>query len=219
STSDVSRYNFDSEDMDVSVHIEQSEQDESNNAMDFGIEQAILKQEKESIVTSSNNLSIRPKKSADLCGRKTKRSLLSTNNVPSVEDDIEIIGSKRAPLFSEEKTAHMIALGIPPLTKTEEKILCTQLTQHSQANQWSFLDAEIFAKQFACDTVRDNYNNEMQHIQQEWFYDFLLKYPLVVGKFKYWFERMKPMYPTNGNSIEIKLWHLRLIAQAPIVEH
>ncbi|CAF1321306.1 unnamed protein product [Didymodactylos carnosus] len=237
--SNVNHYDFDAEeasdsnddqlveDMDQSqtddIHIVQTEYDDSDNAMDFGIEQISIKQERKTMPSSSNDLSKKPlvvpqqqTKSTDRNPRSTARSSIQFLTNGQNDDEIEIIGGKKAPLQSEEKTMHMIGLGVPPLTKTEEKLLCTQLTQHPQSSRWTFLDAELFAKKFACEAVKDNFNHDMEYISREWFYDFLMKNPPVVSTFKRWFERMKPIYPANGNSIEIKLWHLSVIARAPI---
>ena len=53
----------------------------------------------------------------------------------------------------------------------------------------------------------------MDTIAPEYFYDFLLRHPRVAIRFDRWFMRCKPLPPTTGCPIDIKVWTLAMMVR------
>jgi hypothetical protein len=110
-----------------------------------------------------------------------------------------------------------IRLGLPPLTRTEEKSLANELITRLPADA-SLTMAEQMARRRACEIVRDNYSHQLSsfNITSEWFYDFLLRNPCIPIHFQSWFSSMKATIPSSDLLIDIKMWELGLITRSII---
>ena len=89
---------------------------------------------------------------------------------------------------SMPKVPESIRLGIPPLTRTEEKSLAQELITQLPADA-SLSMGEQWAHRRACEIVRDNISHHItpMNITIEWFCDFLLRHPRVPIHFQSWF--------------------------------
>jgi hypothetical protein len=110
-----------------------------------------------------------------------------------------------------------IVLGLPPLTRTEEKSLACELIAQLPINS-SFAAGEKWAQQRACEIIRDNYSHTIMPIQisNEWFYDFLLRNPRLPIHFRGWFAMSDSSLPSSEHLIDIKMWELKLIAHSAV---
>ena len=135
----------------------------------------------------------------------------STNN--------ESIGSNESDNTSSSmsipKITESIRLGLPPLTRTEEKSLANELITQLPADA-SITMAEQLARRRAADIVMDNYSQQLSstNISSEWFYDFLLRNPRIPIHFQTWFSSVKPTMPSSDLLIDIKLWELGLVTRS-----
>jgi len=108
-------------------------------------------------------------------------------------------------------------LGLPPLTRTEEKSLANELIIQLPADA-SFSLAEQIARRRACEIVMDNYSHRLlpTNVASEWFYDFLLRNPRLPIHFQSWFSSVKPTIPSSDQIIDIKIWQLGLVTRSII---
>ena len=53
----------------------------------------------------------------------------------------------------------------------------------------------------------------MKTIAHEYFYDFLLRHPRIAMHFSHWFMKCKPMPPTTGDPIDMKVWTLGMMVR------
>jgi hypothetical protein len=106
-------------------------------------------------------------------------------------------------------------LGLPPLTRTEEKSLIQELIKYIPP-ETTFITAEQWTRSRACEIVRDNYLQQLQpnQIVQEWFYDFLLRHPPVLLHFQHWFSSVPSQWPDTDQLLQIKIWQLGLVTRA-----
>ena len=113
------------------------------------------------------------------------------------------------------RMAESTRLGVPPLTRTEEKALAQELISKLPADA-SFNMGEQWARRRACEIVHDNYSQRYfpNHISSEWFYDYLLRNPRVPIHFQSWFSAVKGNLPTSDHLIEIKVWELGLVTRS-----
>jgi hypothetical protein len=113
------------------------------------------------------------------------------------------------------KVTESIRLGLPPLTRTEEKSLANELITQLPADA-SITIAEQMARRRACEIVMDNYSHHLSsiNITSEWFFDFLLRNPRIPIHFQSWFSSMKATMPSSDLLIDIKLWELGLITRS-----
>lgn len=141
------------------------------------------------------------------------KRLDSTNN-----DSVTSNESENTSLnISIPKVTESIRLGLPPLTRTEEKSLANELIIQLPTDA-SLSMAEHLARRRACDIVMDNYSQNLPsiNITFEWFYDFLLRNPRVPIHFQSWFSSIKPTMPSTDLLIDIKIWELGLITRSII---
>ncbi|CAF4962768.1 unnamed protein product, partial [Rotaria sp. Silwood1] len=143
---------------------------------------------------------------------KTKR-LDSTNNNSILSNELDN-SSLNIPI---PKVMESIRLGIPPLTRTEEKSLANELITQLPADA-SLTIAEQMARRRACEIVMDNYSHQFSPINMasEWFYDFLLRNPRVPIHFQSWFSSIKVTLPSSDQLIDIKIWELGLVTRSII---
>jgi len=140
----------------------------------------------------------------------TKR-LDSTNTESTLSNE-----SESSPLsISIPKINESLRLGIPPLTRTEEKSLANELMNQLPTDV-SFIIAEQMARRRVCEIVFDNYSHKLLsiNISSEWFYDFLLRNPRVPIHFQSWFSSVKSTLPASDQLIDIKIWELGLITRS-----
>ena len=64
----------------------------------------------------------------------------------------------------------MLHVGLPTLTKEEEKQITHSLINHSKTDQLTFHEAQSFACQLVFDIIKENFHFEMSCVQIEWFY-------------------------------------------------
>lgn len=119
--------------------------------------------------------------------------------------------------ISPLKIPESVRLGIPPLTRTEEKSLAQELITQLPADA-SLVIGEQMARRRACEIVHDNYSHPMtpMNISADWFYDFLLRNPRVPIHFQSWFANVKSTMPVSDQLIEIKMWELKLVTRSVI---
>lgn len=108
-----------------------------------------------------------------------------------------------------------IRIGIPPLTRTEEKSLANEMIMQLPSDVTSSM-AEQWTHHRACEIVFDNYSQRLlsNQISPEWFYDFLLRNPRVPMHFHVWFSSFPSHLPTTDQLLEIKKWELGLISRS-----
>jgi len=141
------------------------------------------------------------------------KRLDSTNNDSVISNESEMTSLN----ISIPKVTESIRLGLPPLTRTEEKSLANELITQLPADA-SLSMAEQMARRRACDIVMDNYSHHLPsiNITSEWFYDFLLRNPRVPIHFQSWFSSVKPIMPSSDLLMDIKIWELGLITRSII---
>lgn len=110
-----------------------------------------------------------------------------------------------------------IRLGIPPLTRTEEKSLAHDLITQLPADA-SLTMGEQWARRRASEIVQDNYAHIIMptNISTEWFYDFLLRNPRIPIHFQSWFSNVKSTMPISDQLLDIKMWELKLVTRSII---
>lgn len=107
--------------------------------------------------------------------------------------------------------------GIPPLTRTEEKSLASELIRQLPSDA-SCAVGEQLARRRACEIVFDNYSQRLSSssISSDWFYDFLLRNPRVPIHFQCWFSATKPTLPLSDQLVDIKVWQLGLVTRSSV---
>ncbi|CAF0987248.1 unnamed protein product [Rotaria sordida] len=143
----------------------------------------------------------------------TKR-LDSTNTESVISNESESSSSLN---ISIPKIIESIRLGLPPLTRTEEKSLANELITQLSVDG-SFIAGEQMARRRACEIVFDNYSHKLltENISTEWFYDFLLRNPRIPIHFQSWFSSVKSTLPLSDQLIDIKVWELGLVTRSII---
>ncbi|CAF1158931.1 unnamed protein product [Rotaria sp. Silwood1] len=143
----------------------------------------------------------------------TKR--LDSTNTESVISNESESSSSSSINISIPKIMESIRLGIPPLTRTEEKSLTNELILQLPADA-SFTTGEQMARRRACEIVFDNYSHKfsLENISIEWFYDFLLRNPRIPIHFQSWFSSIKSILPLSDQLIDIKIWELGLVTRS-----
>ncbi len=142
--------------------------------------------------------------------RATKRlDSTNTESVISNESESSIINT------SIPKITESIRLGIPPLTRTEEKSLANELITQLPTDA-SFITGEQMARRRVCEILYDNYSQKLSfgNISSEWFYDFLLRNPRIPIHFQSWFSSVKSTLPLSDQLIDIKIWELGLVTRS-----
>ncbi|CAF1169184.1 unnamed protein product [Rotaria sordida] len=141
---------------------------------------------------------------------KTKR-LDSPNNNSILSNELENSSLN----ISIPKVTESIRLGLPLLTRTEEKSLANELIVQLPADA-SLTIAEQMARRRACEIVMDNYSHQLSpiNITSEWFYDFLLRNPRVPIHFQSWFSSTKATLPSSDQLIDVKIWELGLVTRS-----
>lgn len=116
------------------------------------------------------------------------------------------------------KISESLRLGIPPLTRTEEKSLANELISQLPRDI-SFTIGEQIARRRVCEIVYDNYSNRILpcNISSEWFYDFLLHNPRIPIHFQSWFSSIKSTLPLSDQPIDIKIWELGLVTRSVLL--
>lgn len=119
--------------------------------------------------------------------------------------------------LSLSKVNESIRLGIPPLTRTEEKSIANELILQLPADA-SFSIGEQLARRRASEIISDNYAQQIPtiSIHSEWFYDFLLRNPRIPIHFQTWFASIKSTMPSTDQLIDIKTWELGLITRSVV---
>jgi len=141
------------------------------------------------------------------------KRLDSTNNDSVISNESENTSLN----ISIPKVTESIRLGLPPLTRTEEKSLANELITQLPADA-SLAMAEHMARRRACEIVMDNYSQQLSsiNITSEWFYDFLLRNPRIPIHFQTWFSSIKATIPSSDLLIDIKMWELGLVTRSII---
>jgi hypothetical protein len=113
------------------------------------------------------------------------------------------------------KITESIRLGIPPLTRTEEKSLANELITQLPTDA-SFITGEQMTRRRVCEILYDNYSQKVsfENISSEWFYDFLLRNPRIPIHFQSWFSSVKSTLPLSDQLIDIKIWELGLVTRS-----
>ncbi|CAF3466320.1 unnamed protein product [Rotaria socialis] len=144
------------------------------------------------------------------------KRLDSTNTESVISNESESSSTSSSLLnTSIPKIIESIRLGIPPLTRTEEKSVANELISQLSTDI-SFTIGEHMARRRACEIVFDNYSHRIlcENIATEWFYDFLLRNPRVPIHFQTWFSSVKSTLPSSDQLIEIKIWELGLVTRS-----
>jgi len=102
----------------------------------------------------------------------------------------------------------LLHVGLPTLTKNEEKQIVNSLLDHDQL---TFNGAQSFACQLVVDIIKENFHYDMSCVQIEWFYDFLLSHPEIVSKYSHWFN--EDIKPVIDDSIYFKQCQLKNMIQ------
>lgn len=113
------------------------------------------------------------------------------------------------------KVTESIRLGLPPLTRTEEKSLAHELIAQLPIDV-SVVTGEQWARRRASEIVLDNYAHHISpiNIHSEWFYDFLLRHPRVPIHFQLWFSSVNSALPASDRLNDIKMWELSLVTRS-----
>ena len=128
----------------------------------------------------------------------------STNTESSLSIDSSMI-----------RVSDSIRIGLPPLTRTEEKSLANEMIMQLPGDV-SFSMAEQWIHHRVGEIVHDNYSQRIlsNQINTEWFYDYLLRNPRVPVHFHHWFSSFPTALPVNDQLLEIKKWELGLISRS-----
>ena len=101
------------------------------------------------------------------------------------------------------------------MTLYEEICLVNQLIQHRSGASLTLMDAQLYVEQYVIRIALRNFCHKMLHVQSDYFYDFLLKYPQIILKHRQWFQDFQPtLMPTNTDRIHLKKWQLATILHA-----
>ena len=142
-------------------------------------------------------------------GRTPRLDSTNTESIASNESDFSPF------INAHPRAAESARVGLPTLTRTEEKALAQELISQLPADA-SFNIGEQWARRRACEIVHDNYSQRLlpTQIVLEWFYDYLLRNPRVPIHFQSWFSGIKNILPTSDHLLEIKVWELGLVTRS-----
>ncbi|CAF0814428.1 unnamed protein product, partial [Didymodactylos carnosus] len=140
---------------------------------------------------------------------------------PVVTSPTHLQPSVTSSTINEQPSMSSIVLlsqtALPVLTNYEQKQIVEGIINHRRGKQLTFEEAQAYALEKAIEIVLENHHYRMPYIQHEWFYDFCLKYPQIIFKYRSWFEHVKvDTVPLSGNVIEMKRWQLACILNAQI---
>ncbi|CAF1107258.1 unnamed protein product [Adineta steineri] len=122
---------------------------------------------------------------------QTRKTLSPSADKTSNRSSVKRQKTKLMPTSSPPTLLHV---GLPTLTKREEKRLVTDLLNHSKNEELTLNEALSFTCQLVTNIVKENSHYDMSCVQIEWFYDFLQKYPDIIFKYSHWFnEDIKPI--------------------------
>lgn len=127
---------------------------------------------------------------------------------PTSTNDVEYMGLKTN--FHPLNIVDSVDKKVPPLTEFEEEYLSTSLIQNLSMT-CSMVDAQLYLHKEAIRLVQKNYRMKMESISSEYFFDFLLRHPHVPLHFQHWFNRCKPIIPTTGCPIDMKIWTISMM--------
>ncbi|CAF5024714.1 unnamed protein product, partial [Rotaria sp. Silwood1] len=109
----------------------------------------------------------------------------------------------------------LIFVGIPSLTLYEEIRLVNELINHRLNTLLTLTDAQLHVEQYVINIGLMNYHHRMLFVQNDFFYDFLLKYPQIILKHRQWFKDFKQtLMPINSDKIDLKKWQLATLLHA-----
>jgi len=101
------------------------------------------------------------------------------------------------------------------LTIYEELRLVNELLNHELGLLLTLSDAQCYYEEYVMNIALTNYHHRMLFVQIEYFYDFLLKYPQILLRYRHWFKNHKPtLMPTNQDRIKLKKWQLATLVHA-----
>ncbi|CAF2693171.1 unnamed protein product [Rotaria sp. Silwood2] len=110
---------------------------------------------------------------------------------------------------------YFIIVGIPSLTLYEEIRLVNELINHRLNTLLTLTDAQLHVEQYVINIGLMNYHHRMLFVQNDFFYDFLLKYPQIILKHRQWFKDFKQtLMPINSDKIDLKKWQLATLLHA-----
>lgn len=139
----------------------------------------------------------------------------STSSILNQPIDVEYVGSTAT--INTIPVNDSLAKHIPPLTDFEEDYIAMQMIQNCPQRS-SIIDAQLYLHRLAITVVQKNYRIKMDTINQDYFYDFLLRHPNVPLHFKHWFSHCKPTPPDTGSHIDTKIWTLSMMIRGTTLQ-
>ncbi|CAF1472383.1 unnamed protein product [Rotaria sp. Silwood1] len=148
---------------------------------------------------------------------QSKSFLIPTEN--ELDNDIVIVkfstSTSSTPVSLTTAICHFLDKGIPSLTLYEEIRLVNELINHRLNTLLTLTDAQLHVEQYVINIGLMNYHHRMLFVQNDFFYDFLLKYPQIILKHRQWFKDFKQtLMPINSDKIDLKKWQLATLLHA-----
>ncbi|UJR14906.1 hypothetical protein I4U23_001890 [Adineta vaga] len=148
---------------------------------------------------------------------QSKSFQISTTN--ELDNDIVVVRLHRSISSSSVSLTtaicHYLDKGIPSLTLYEEICLVDQLVNHRLGASLTLTDAQLYVEQYVIHTALRNFHHKMLYVQNEYFYEFLLKYPQIILKHRQWFQDFQQtLMPIDADKIQLKKWQLATLLHA-----
>ncbi|CAF1675674.1 unnamed protein product [Rotaria magnacalcarata] len=126
--------------------------------------------------------------------RESRKTSSPTSDKSSTRSSVKRQKTKSTPVSTT-----LLHVGLPTLTKREEKRIVNNLLEHPNHEQLTLREVQSFVCQLATEIIKENSHYNMSCVQIEWFYDFLLNHPEIVSKYSNWFnEDIKHMTSSLG---------------------
>ncbi|UJR14905.1 hypothetical protein I4U23_001889 [Adineta vaga] len=179
---------------------------EANEALKLSREERVQNFEeilKKILKNSKENKSIK-RRHTTVTTRQPRRTLSPSGNKTTNRSSVK---RQKTSMTSLSSSTTLLHIGLPTLTKREEKRLINDLLTHTKAENLTLNEAQSFACQLARDIIKENSHYDMSCVQIEWFYDFLLNHPEIVSKYSHWFN--EDIQPIMDDSIYFKQCQIR----------
>ncbi|CAF1356785.1 unnamed protein product [Rotaria sordida] len=126
------------------------------------------------------------KRQPSITTRQSRKTLSPSTNKSSNRSSVK---RQKTISTSESTSTILLHVGLPTLTKKEEKQIVTNLLDHPKQEQLTLDEALSFVCQLTTEIIKENFHYDMSCVQIEWFYDFLLNHSEIILKYSHWFNK------------------------------
>ncbi|CAF4369450.1 unnamed protein product, partial [Rotaria sp. Silwood2] len=126
------------------------------------------------------------KRQASITTRQSRKTASPSTDKSSNRSSVKRQKTKSTATSTSTTLLHV---GLPTLTKKEEKRIVDNLLEHSKQEQLTLDEAQSFVCQLATEIIKENFHYDMSCVQIEWFYDFLLNHSEIILKYSHWLNK------------------------------